>query len=513
MTTTPKIDSAAGSRAGSRAPVPPATGESTRLVFTQGERAEGAGASVKSVLDLGMSFLGTPYKWGGSQPGGFDCSGLLQYIYGQKGVAIPRVAADQAKAGVGVTPKDAQPGDLIAFDNDPSRPGVDHIGIYLGGGKMLQAPHTGAVVQVVNVNLNRATAIRRVAGPQATVGLQQSADGHYVYSAKSTPGATKPTSITPAKGGGDIGNTQSGGLALGPDGKVDPAAALAAYGSIAELAKTVPDIQRVITQAIKDGLDPTTAVGQQIFQQRLSQTAWWKQTATKQRDNQVLKATDPRRWKENLKAYHDKIVVLARNLGVPMTDNAAIDKLAERAMNLGWDDSQIQRYVAADIKVGAGVQNTGQAAVTVDDLRTQASDWMVPISDATLQDWTRQILKGDVPAEAFGSYLREQAKSMFPGLSDAIDRGVTVKQYTDPYRQYAGQLLEIDPNSIDLVHDPKFSKAMFSTDPKTGQRAQMSLSDWQSYLRTTPDYNKTAQAVDQAANFAETLTKTFGAVA
>jgi hypothetical protein len=306
--------------------------------------------------------------------------------------------------------------------------------------------------------------------------------------------------------------TQTGG-GLGVDAKVDPAAALAAYGSIAELAKTVPDIKRVISQAIAQGIDPTTTAGQQRFQQMLQGTAWWKQTASNQRDNQILKATDPRKWKELRQTYHDKIVILARNLGVPMTDDAAITRLAERAMNLGWSDNDIRRYVAADIKVGSGVVNTGEAAVTVDALKQKAADWLVPISDATLQTWTRQILRGDVPAEAFDSYLKEQAKSMFPGLAAAIDRGVTVRQYTDPYRQYASQILEIDGNNIDFVHDPVFSKALFNTDPKTGERTQMSLADWQTYLRKTPQYSKTAQATEQAAQFATTLAQTFGKVA
>lgn len=481
---------------------------------------------VRDVLDLGMSFVGTDYVWGGATPEqGFDCSGLLQYIYAKNGVAIPRVSADQAKAGTAVAVKDAQPGDLIAFDNNPKRPGIDHIGIYLGGGQMLQSPHTGAQVQVVKVNLATAKTIRRVVGPQAFSGLTPKAGGKFVYDATVTPGAASPKSITPAKGGGDSsspGAQQAAAIAqangkyvagaagspLEADGKIDPAAALAAYGSIAELAKTVPDIKRVISQAIAQGIDPGTTVGQQRFQQMLQGTAWWKQTATKQRENQILKANDPRKWKENRQAYHDKIVLLARSIGVPMNDPAVLDRLAERAMNLGWDDSQIRRYVAADIKVGA--TNTGETAITVDALKAEAADWLVPLSEATLQQWTRQIVSGDVPAEAFTSYLKDQAKSLIPQWADAIDKGATVKQYSDPYKQYAGQLLEIDPNTIDLVHDPKFSRALFNLDPKTGERKPMSLAEWQNYLRATPDYAKTAQAVDQGARFATDLVREFG---
>lgn len=482
-----------------------------------------AGARIKNVLDLGMSFLGQPYKWGGSTPQtGFDCSGLLQYIYAKNGVAIPRVSRDQARAGVAVAAKDAQPGDLIAFDNDPARPGVDHIGIYLGNGKMLQSPHTGANIEVVNVNLGRAAAIRRVVKtPAAFSGLSSAGNGKYVYDAKATAGATRPTTITPAKGGGDDAvvataaapvapveqlSINSAGEVLGPDGKPDPAAAMAQYGFIAELAKTVPDIKRVLTQAINGGW--TT----EKFTAAIQTTAWWKKTAVNQRQNEILKATDPQAYREKRQGVLDTIVILGRQLGVPQ-DNPKIEKLADRALAMGWNQDEIKRYVAADIKVTGTSTNSGAAAVTVDALKSEASDWMVPLSDATLQTWTRQILSGDVPADAFTSYLKTQAKSLMPALADDIDRGVTVKQYVAPYAEYAGQILERDPNTIDFLHDPKMSKALFTVDPKTNQRTPMSLADWQTYLRGLPDYQKTAKAKESAADFATSLATTFGKVA
>src|SRR5437868_11636941 len=74
-------------------------------------------------VDVAQRFLGVPYVWGGESPSGFDCSGLVQYVYGQLGVSLPRVAADQARVGQPVASlADARPGDLLAFQ-DP----VDHI--------------------------------------------------------------------------------------------------------------------------------------------------------------------------------------------------------------------------------------------------------------------------------------------------------------------------------------------------------------------------------------------------
>lgn len=106
---------------------------------------------------LAKQHLGVPYVWGGESPRGFDCSGLLQYVYNKLGIDLPRVSRDQARAGVAVPSlAQARPGDLVAFGSP-----VDHIGIYAGDGKMVVAPRTGDVVKVQEIR-RPVTAIRRV---------------------------------------------------------------------------------------------------------------------------------------------------------------------------------------------------------------------------------------------------------------------------------------------------------------------------------------------------------------
>ncbi|HXQ43343.1 MAG TPA: C40 family peptidase [Acidimicrobiales bacterium] len=94
-----------------------------------------------------LARLGTPYRWGGEGDGGFDCSGLVQAAFAAAGVHLPRVAQDQYDAGPRLPPGVAlDPGDLVFFGS--SAHGVDHVGIVVGTGEMVDAPHTGAVVRV-----------------------------------------------------------------------------------------------------------------------------------------------------------------------------------------------------------------------------------------------------------------------------------------------------------------------------------------------------------------------------
>jgi soluble lytic murein transglycosylase-like protein len=136
---------------------PPATAFASAL-RAPAPAATTAAAST-DVVGVAAGQVGTPYVFGGSAPGGFDCSGLVQWSYRQLGVDLPRTAAEQGRAGTPVSPADARPGDLVYFDKAGP---VDHIGIYAGNGTWVVAPHTGAQVRVEKVDLSAATSIRRV---------------------------------------------------------------------------------------------------------------------------------------------------------------------------------------------------------------------------------------------------------------------------------------------------------------------------------------------------------------
>jgi peptidoglycan DL-endopeptidase CwlO len=91
---------------------------------------------------IATQYLGVPYVWGGASPSGFDCSGLVMYVYAQLGISLPHYTVSQWNATIPISTSELQPGDLVFFD------GLSHVGIYIGGGRFIHAPYTGTVVQV-----------------------------------------------------------------------------------------------------------------------------------------------------------------------------------------------------------------------------------------------------------------------------------------------------------------------------------------------------------------------------
>ena len=94
-----------------------------------------------------MHYLGVPYRWAGASPStGFDCSGFVMYVYAQVGVDLPHSSQAQYGYGVAVSRAELEPGDLVFFD------GLNHVGIYIGGGQFVHAPHTGDVVKISSLS-------------------------------------------------------------------------------------------------------------------------------------------------------------------------------------------------------------------------------------------------------------------------------------------------------------------------------------------------------------------------
>jgi cell wall-associated NlpC family hydrolase len=136
-----QLEAAAQARLASATPAPPVTGVGVGASTPEGSTV--APPNVHGgVVGIAMHYLGVPYVWGGASPRGFDCSGLVMYAFAQIGVSLPHSSYAQYTMGTPVSISQLQPGDLVFFA------GASHVGIYIGGGQFIHAPHTGDVVKI-----------------------------------------------------------------------------------------------------------------------------------------------------------------------------------------------------------------------------------------------------------------------------------------------------------------------------------------------------------------------------
>jgi murein DD-endopeptidase len=131
-------------------PLPPIgeiSGTAPRIDTTLPPTQTGAAPSVGSEIVIrAISLIGSPYRFGGSGPTSFDCSGLVRYVHQELGIEVPRTAAEQYRAATPVPVNDLEPGDLLFFRTAGKR--ISHVAIYAGSGRFVHAPQTGRPIEI-----------------------------------------------------------------------------------------------------------------------------------------------------------------------------------------------------------------------------------------------------------------------------------------------------------------------------------------------------------------------------
>lgn len=323
-------------------------------------------------------------------------------------------------------------------------------------------------------------------------------------------------------------------------GNLDTAVSIS-YGYLAAFLDT-PEVGDLLRKAARQGWSQTR------LEVELQKTDFWKTTTQSQRQWDALKEQNPQDAAGQAQTREAEIDALAKQLGVRL-DPADLRKIADDSIRFGWAQTQIRSAVAAEYEYSGGTEKVpaaermnqgearrqgigpigraqanagttqqtpqgeefGLAAQTAREVRERASQYLVPISDQMMERWTEQMVRGETDMEGFNAYLVEQAKSLFPGMAGALDRGVTVAQYADPYRQIAARELEMAPEAVDLT-DPRFRQMLDQRDSK-GNRVAMTLSESAEYLRKMPEWQQTRGANEKAAALTESILARFGKVA
>ncbi|WP_344463803.1 bifunctional lytic transglycosylase/C40 family peptidase [Kitasatospora kazusensis] len=162
--------------------------KSLALSFTAPTSSVALSAQSAGAIYFAQNVLGTPYLWGGeglaSQGYRFDCSGLTEQAFASVGITLPRVANDQWYAGPHPSRDQLRPGDLVFFANDLTDPrSIHHVGIYVGGGYMIDAPHTGAVIRYDTIDQKDYIGATRVTSDGAEALPVRGKDGSITSSA------------------------------------------------------------------------------------------------------------------------------------------------------------------------------------------------------------------------------------------------------------------------------------------------------------------------------------------
>lgn len=429
--------------------------------------------SGQDLVNFARTALGTPYSWGGnSLSSGVDCSGLAQQVYAHFGIQLPRVTYQQIAQGASVPVDKLQPGDLVFFDTEAAHKGADHVGIYIGGGKFIHAPHTGDVVKISSLSdsyyMNRLMGSRRINGVAGY--------------APSATGATDPVPITK----------------LSADELADN------YGMSYAFFKSQPELMKLLNNAVSDQWTPDR------FTAALKNTKWWQTNSESARKAQVQAKTDPATYKAQLAAAGAQAQDLAVKAGAILSTKQ-VAQLAKNMVDFEWNDAQINGFLGQYVNFTDNHTLGGQAGAAAKQINQYAYDQGIRISDQTVKNNAAYLVRGITSMQQIQDGLRQQAISSYPGWTQQLEGGATMRDIAQPYIQMTAQELELPETDIDVWH-PKVRAALNAADSK-GQPAPLSLTDFQSQLRADPAWRRTQGAQNQAMQVGAQVLKSLGLTA
>jgi len=411
-------------------------------------------ASGNGIADLARQYLGVQYQWGGTSPSGFDCSGLVQYVYGQSGIQLPRTTYNQIQMGVSVGPDKLRPGDLVFFDTDRSKKGPDHVGIYLGGGKFIHAPRPGQGVKISS--LADSYYMDRWMGGRRISGVSASAD----------PDALAGE-VTPTLDAHELAET---------------------YGMSYSFFKSQPELYKKLKEAVAGQWAP------ERFQAEVKNTNWWKKNSETVRQAQLLQKTDPATYKAQMEAARVAAKKLAVQTGAVLSDKN-VEKLAKNMVWLGWQDAQIQNFLGQYVKFQDNEVMGGMAGQIATAIKSEAYKNGVAVTKQSVLNNAQYVVRGLTSMEKIQASLREQSAGLYPAFAEQIKAGADMQDLAQPYIQAVASELQV-PDTDLSVFSPKVKAALTRVNDQ-GQPEAMSMTDFTQSLRNDPAWAKTGNAQDR----------------
>jgi hypothetical protein len=286
------------------------------------------------------------------------------------------------------------------------------------------------------------------------------------------------------------------------------------FGPMWDVYNSNPEVKKVIDDAVKGGYqdDETKMTA------KLQNTTWYRTTQQSARQFAIQQSTDPATAEARINASVEEIRTNAGSLGFTFND-VTLRKLASDSLKFGWSPQQTlnalgsEQVAQAQLGGPQGMADLRQSS-TGRNLRAKAATFFQKPSEELIGTWTQQILTGQKTEEQWDELMRNSARTQFRSLQPALDRGEDVDTAMYAYKQQVGATLgsSIDATQIDWTQD-KWNKALNFRDEKTGEYRQMDLWEWNTYLRSLPEWQNTKEANQAYGNLAMTLARGFGKTA
>src|SRR6266849_9139916 len=273
-------------------------------------------------------------------------------------------------------------------------------------------------------------------------------------------------------------------------------------GLIAAFIGSDPELKDLYSQAVAGSWS------QDKFISALQGTSWWSTNAATVRQNMTTKSTDPASWSQHMTNSTAMVQELATKLGVPISGQN-LANVATTAALYGYNESQVQQVLSTYLQTVQGGWYGGYAGQVQLALKEYASDMGIPMSDSTVGNYVQQITAGTNSLQAVRAWVQTQAALAFPAYAQQINEGMTVGKIAQPYASALSQILEQNPNSVDL-QNPLLRSAMTYKDPTTGAPAVKQLYDYETDLRKNPMWVSTNNARESLMGTANTVLSNMG---
>lgn len=278
----------------------------------------------------------------------------------------------------------------------------------------------------------------------------------------------------------------------------------AQYGYAADFFNSDPELRKLIQDAVSGQWTP------QVFQARFMNTAWYKARNAAQRQWADLSTRDPAEAAAKLADRKRDFANRLGQFGVTL-DDSSLTFAATNSLREGWDEAGTKAMMAMFANYHPG-QAGGTPATLEMQMKGLANDYGVSLSDGQLTDWVNGMLAERYTQDNITDALKDMARSKYPGMSSYLDRGMTVKQVAAPYTQSYGQLLEVDPDTVDL-NDNLIQQALQGQPPSDGKDPTMqSVYQFERAVRRDPRWQRTKNARDSVVSAGQNILRDWGLV-